>query len=170
MRKCIWLLAFCLLLPSAAFGADVKIGVVNFDHIITASELGKRNKDKFQAKVKGIEDSMKKEEAELQKLQEEISKKSMALSQEAQKGKIDEFRTKFAAFEQKRRVSQEELMKAEQDIFKPMLDTLLKVTQEYAKRNGYSLVLSAKQSVAYTDPSYDLTQIILDEFNKSGKK
>lgn len=169
--KCIGLLlAFCLLLPTMAFGAEVKIGVVNFDHIITNSEIGKRNKDRIQAKVKGIEDSLKKEEAELQRLQDEISKKGMALSQEAQKGKIDELRTKAAAYEGKRRNAQEELGKAEQDIFKPMLDTLLKVTQDYAKRNGITLVLSSKQSVAYTDPSFDITSAVMDEFNRAAKK
>jgi outer membrane protein len=153
-----------------AFGTDLKIGVVNFDYIITNSEAGKRNKDKIQAKVKGIEDSLKKDETDLQKLQEEIQKKGMALSQEAQKGKIEELRAKAAAYETKRRNAQDELGKAEQDIFKPMLDTLLKVTQDYAKRNGITLVLSSKQSVAYTDPAFDLTRPIMDEFNKAGKK
>jgi len=171
MRNCIGLiLAFCLLLPSVAFGADVKIGVVNFDHILTSSEAGKRAKDKFQAKMKGIEDSMRKEQQEIEKLQEEISKQSMALKQEAQKGKMEEYRSKVMAFEQKRRTSQEELGKAEQDIFKPMLDTLLSVTQTYAKKNGYTLILSAKQSVAYADPSFDLTQPLLEEFNRAAKK
>ncbi len=160
---------FGLLLSSSAFAADLKIGVVNFEAVMSQSEHGKKAREQMERKVKSMEDALSKDQKELEKFQEEISKQGMALSQEAQKGKFQEYREKAMAFEKKSRTMQQDLMKSEQDIFKPMLDTLVKVTQDYAKSKGFTMIISAKQTVVYADPAFDLTGAILQEFNKSYK-
>ncbi len=168
MRKIAFLLFLLMLLPNAAF-AELKIGVINFEGIIAQSDYGKRAKEKMQAKVQQIDASMKKAQTELETYQKELSKQSMALSQEAQKGKIAEYREKVIAFEQKRRESQEQLQMAEREIFQPVIELLVKVTQDHARSNGYDLMLNAKSSVVFASESVDLTLVILDEFNKASK-
>lgn len=168
MRKIAFLLFLLMLLPNAAF-AELKVGVINFEGIIAQSDYGKRAKEKMQAKVQQIDASMKKAQTELETYQKELSKQSMALSQEAQKGKIAEYREKVIAFEQKRRESQEQLQMAEREIFQPVIELLVKVTQDHARNNGYDLMLNAKSSVVFASESVDLTLVILDEFNKASK-
>lgn len=168
MRKLI--IAFCLLLllPNAAF-AELKIGVINFEGIVAQSDYGKRARQKMEAKVKGIEASMKQAQTELENFQKDLGKQSMALSQEAQKDKIAEYRQKVITFEQKRRESQQEIQKAERDIFQPVIELLVQVSQDYARKNGYHLMLNAKSSVIYAGDGLDLTMPILDAFNKASK-
>lgn len=168
MRKLI--IAFCLLmlLPSAAY-AELKIGVINFEGIVTQSDYGKRARQKMESKVKGIEASMQQAQQELEKFQQELGKQSMALSQEAQKEKIAQYRQKVIAFEEKRRQSQQEIQQAEREIFQPVIELLVKVTQDYARKNGYNLMLNAKSSVIFAGDGLDLTMPILEAFNKASK-
>jgi len=169
MRKIV-LIAFCLLmlLPSAAF-AELKIGVINFEGIVTQSEYGKRARDKMEARVKSIEASLSQAQQEIEKFQQELSKQSMALSQEAQKDKIAQYREKVIAFEKKRQESQQEIQKAEREIFQPVIELLVKVSQDYARKNGYHLMLNAKSSVIYAGDGLDLTMPILEAFNAASK-
>ncbi len=171
MRKLIISAVFLALMlaPAAAF-AEIKIGVINFEGIVTSSEYGKSAKAQMQEKIKAAEASLKKDQEELEKMQQELSKQSMALTQEAQKDKIGTYREKAVAYEKKRRDSQEQLVKAENDIFKPVLELLVKVVQEYGQKNGYDMILNSKGSVVYTVPNYDLTKEILTEFDKAHKK
>lgn len=166
MRKLILAVCIFVLLPSAAF-AELKIGVINFEGIVTQSKYGQSARSKMQAKVKQIESSMQQSQKSLEDFQKEMSKQSMALSQEAQKAKIAEYRQKVMEFEQKRRQSQEQLSKAEQEIFQPVIQLLVKVTQDYARKNGYDLMLNAKNSVVYASEPLDLTMQILAEFDKA---
>lgn len=168
MRTFIIAVCMLMLLPSAAF-AELKVGVINFEGIITQSDYGKRARDKMQAKVKSIEASMKAAQQEVEKFQQELSKQSMALSQEAQKDKIEQYREKVIAFEKKRQESQQSIAAAERELFQPVIELLVKVTQDYAKKNGYDLMLNAKSSVLYAGEGLDLTMPILEAFNNASK-
>lgn len=167
MRKIFFLtLVMGLLFCSNAIAKDIKIGVINFEGIITQSERGKKAKAKFQQKVKSIEASMTKMQKELEKMQQELTKQSMTLSNDAKAKKAENYRKKVMAFEKKRADSQKALGKAQSEIFEPMLAELVKIAQGFAKKNGYTLLLNAKNTVIYTDPSYDLTDKILKAFDK----
>lgn len=166
MRTFILAALLLMLVPSAAF-AEMKVGVINFEGIVAQSNYGQSAKKKMEAKVKQIESAMQATQKQLETFQKEMSKQSMALSQEAQKTKIAEYRQKVLEFEQKRRQSQEQLAQAEREIFKPVIELLVKVTQDHARKNGYDLMLNAKNSVIYANDPLDLTMVILDEFNKA---
>jgi outer membrane protein len=166
MRKALFIICFLLLLPSLA-AAELKVGVINIEGIVTQSEYGKKARAQMEAKVKSIEASMKAAQSELEKYQQELSKQSMALSQEAQKAKAQEYREKVMAFEKKRYDAQEELSKAENDIFQPVLQLLIEVSQKYAQQNGIDLLMNAKNSVIFATPTLDLTKPILEAFNKA---
>lgn len=168
MRQLIIALCLVFLLPGAAY-AEMKIGVINFEGIITQSEYGKRAREKMQAKVSSIDADMQKAQQDLEKFQQELSKQSMALSQEAQQSKIAEYREKVMVFENKRREAQEQLQQAERDLFQPVIELLVTVAQDYARKNGFDLMLNAKSSVVFASEPLDLTMVILDEFNKASK-
>ncbi len=168
MRKALFILCFMLLVPSIA-SAEMKIGVINLEGIITQSQYGQKAKAKMDAKVKSVEATVKAAQAELEKFQQDLSRQSMALSQEAQKTKVNEYREKVIAFEKQRRQAQQDLQKAENEIFQPVLKLLIEVSQKYSQDNGIDLLINAKNSVIFADTKLDLTKPILDAFNKAAK-
>lgn len=165
MRKTIlFTIIFCLAFATTAF-AELKVGVINVEQIISTSTKGKQAKARIDQKMKGIEAKLQKMQKDLEQFQKDLQKQSMALSKDAQAKKIEQYRSKVAAYEQLRRQSQDEFSQAQKTIVEPVISLLIKTTQEYASKNGYDLVLNAKTTVLFATKKLDLTQDILKAFN-----
>ncbi len=165
MRKTIlFTIVLCLAFASTAF-AELKVGVINVEQIIATSTKGKQAKSRIEQKMTGIEANLKKMQTDLENFQKDMQKQSMALSKDAQAKKLEQYRQKLSAFEQARRKSQEEFSQAQKTIIEPVISLLVKTTQDYAKKNGYDLVLNAKTTVLYATKALDLTDEILKAFN-----
>ncbi len=167
MRKTIlFTIVFCLAFATTAF-AELKVGVINVEQIISQSAKGKQAKTRIDQKMKGIEAKLQKMQSDLEQFQKDMQKQSMALSKDAQAKKIEEYRTKLAAYEQLRRQSQEDFTNAQKEIVEPVISLLVKTTQNYASKNGYDLILNAKTTVLFATKSLDLTDEILKAFNSA---
>ncbi len=167
MRKTIlFTIVFCLAFATTAF-AELKVGVINVEQIIAQSAKGKQAKNRIDQKMKGIEAKLQKMQKDLEKFQKDMQKQSMALSKDAQAKKIEQYRSKLAAYEQLRRQSQEDFANAQKQIVEPVISLLVKTTQNYAKKNGYDLILNAKTTVLFATKQLDLTQSILKAFNSA---
>lgn len=165
MRKTIlFTIVFCLAFATTAF-AEMKVGVINVEQIIATSTKGKQAKARIDQKMKGIEAKMQKMQSDLERFQADMQKQSMALSKDAQAKKLQEYRSKLMAFEQLRKQSQEDFSNAQKQIVEPVVSLLVKTTQQYAKKNGYDLILNAKTTVLFATKKMDLTSEILKAFN-----
>jgi outer membrane protein len=154
-----------LAMPVSAF-AQGKIGIINLDDALSNSSAGKSALGSLKAKFESREKALVAQGDELKKMQDELQKKSVALSQDAMKSKTADFETKARKYVEDRNKLQQEEQQAQQSVLQPLLTRLQKVVSDYAAKNGYSVIMETR-SVPYFDPKLDITPAIQAEFDKS---
>ncbi|WP_300164608.1 OmpH family outer membrane protein [Solidesulfovibrio sp.] len=154
-----------LVMPVAAF-AQGKIGIINLDDALSNSSAGKAALSGLKSKFESREKSIAAQGEDLKKMQDELQKKSVALSQDAMKSKAADFEGKARKYLEDRNKLQQEEQQAQQTVLQPLLSRLQKVVSEYAAKNGFTVILEAR-SVPYYDPSLDVTAAVQAQFDKS---
>ncbi|OLN26734.1 Outer membrane protein H precursor [Desulfovibrio sp. DV] len=153
-----------LAVPMAA-QAQGKIGVINLDDAMSNSSAGKSALGGLKAKFESREKALAAQGDDLKKMQDELQKKSVALSQDAMKTKAADFEGKARKYMEDRNKLQQEEQQAQQSVLQPLLTRLQKVVSDYAAKNGYSVILES-HSVPYFDPKLDVTAAVQAEFDK----
>jgi len=144
-----------------AFAKEYKIGYVDLARVF---DEYKKTKDS----EKALEDKAKGKEAERKKLIDEIKRlkdEQALLSEKAKAEKetsIDNVMKNLQDFD---RNSRDELMKQRSDMLNGLLKDIEKVVTDYAKENGYDLIMNLRM-LLYGSEQYDLTNEILKRLNK----
>ncbi len=163
------LLSAFVLLTTSSFAADARVGVMNVQKIIVECDAGKAAKDRFDNRMKELQEKFKSEEAELKKLQGEIKKKSSAWSEEKKAEKIREFQKKGRELKVRTDDARLEMKQMQDKELEPILKALEKVVNTYRLENGYALILDVKTSVISYDPAIDLTDKVVKKLNAAMK-
>lgn len=158
-------LAF-LLVPMAVQAADGKIGVVNLDAALGNSSAGKSALSQLKSRFEPREKSLAAQGESLKRMQDDLQRTGVALSQDAKKSKAAEFESKARQYFEDQKKLQQEEQQAQQSVLQPLLDRLQKVLTGYASKNGYTIIMEAR-SVPYFDPKLDITSAIQQEFDKA---
>lgn len=158
------LLALAIMLPACAF-AQTKIGVVNFQEVVTAMPEYKTAQDQLAASSKTYED-------EYGKLMEEINKKyedyqslgqdTPAAIRERREQEIQDLTQRVQAFQQK---AQQDLSRQEQTLMAPVQEKAMNTIKTVGAEKGLSLVVP-DNLVLYTGS--DVTDITADVKAKLG--
>lgn len=135
--------------------------------IQTTKEGAKAKKDlesEFNAKKKKLQSS----EDKLKKMQEDLEKKAMVLSDDVRAKKQQEFQEEMFAYQKLVGQSQQEIQKREQDLTKPILEKMAKVIAQVAKDKGYELVLEKNQGgLLWGKPELEITDEVIKAYEKS---
>lgn len=168
-------LAFCLIsfitvtgfVPEASAASAVKIGVVDFQKILTTSTHGKRATDELNKKGKGMEADMKAKETELLDLQKKFEKDSLVMSKDKKEEKQKELRTKFNDFKNTRAEYMRDFKELQATHFNKIRSDVLAVTAEIGKKEGFTIVIEKNEGgIMYFDGALDITNKIISEYNK----
>ncbi|EFL50028.1 outer membrane chaperone Skp (OmpH) [Solidesulfovibrio fructosivorans JJ]] len=154
-----------LVVPVSAF-AQGKIGIINLDDALSNSSVGKAALSGLKSRFESREKAIAAQGDNLKKMQNELQKKSVALSQDAMKSKAADFEAKARKYLDDRNKLQQEEQQAQQGVLQPLLNRLQKVVSEYAAKNGYTIILEAR-SVPYYDPKMDVTSAVRAQFDRS---
>jgi outer membrane protein len=158
-------LALGLLIPMSAFSAELKIGYVDVLKV-----FNDYNKTKDYDKV--LDEQRTEKEEGLEKKKEEIKaiQDKIELLKDEQKDEKREEITKAATeYREMERQSILDLKKQRDEKMKEIIDDINKVIEQYAKKNGYDIILN-KGSVLSGAKGMDLTNEILKIVNKQYKK
>jgi outer membrane protein len=155
---------------ASADAADVaKIGVLNMQRILSASDPGKA----AQAEIKKQRDKMlqdlKEKGAEIDALGKQFERESMVMSKEKREEKEREYRIRINDFKtlEKRYNTQS------QDLQKRLLNKIVKdvyaLVEEIGKNEGYLLIVR-REGVMYSPSSIDITDELIKQMNDSFAK
>jgi outer membrane protein len=153
-----------LMVPVAA-QAQGKIGVVNLDDALGNSGAGKAAFSQLKSRFESREKALATQGEELKKMQDELQKTGVALSQDAKKSKAADFENKARKYFDDQKKLQQEEQQAQQSVLQPLLKRLQQVLTDYAGKNGYSIIMEAR-SVPYYDTKMDVTAAVQHEFDK----
>ncbi len=166
--------SFCFLVVSS-YGADVaKIGVVDFVRILDASSAGKSARAEIDKQRNKMEADLKKNQAEIEELQERIERETLVMSKEKRAEKLREFRKKENAFMLLVNKFKKERQILDRKLTKNIQKEIVKLAEEMGKKEGYLLIIE-RSVVLYAPNTIDITDKVIQKYNaifakEAGKK
>lgn len=162
-------LAFVAWAASAQAQDAVKIGVVDLEQAINATDQGKKAAEEIKGKTKAAEAQIKPIIEKGKALAEQIQNQRFAISEDALRQKqLDlaeiqsDLRAKGAELEGQFKVDYERLVG-------PLRDKLIGIITDFGKEQGYTLIIErGTPGVIYTKESLDITDQVVQRFNKKG--
>lgn len=154
-------------MPGAAW-AQVKIGVVDMQEIISDSIPGQEAMAELRTRFESMREDLDKQNEAITTLRDELQRQSMVLSQEAKQDKeleyrrvVRDFQDQFQAFQNK--------MRAEEDrLSEPILELLIQVINAYGDRNNFTMILDGSSAgLVYADETVIITDAVKQDLNKA---
>ncbi|MBW2504227.1 MAG: OmpH family outer membrane protein [Deltaproteobacteria bacterium] len=171
LRLTVILFAFISLAVSTGLAAEAgKIAYVDLQKALNLSEAGKAAKEKIKIKVESYDGEVSQRQEELKKMKEDLEKQAMLLSEEARNAKERDYQQKVKDYQRFTKDIQEELQQTDADYTRKILEDILKLVQNIGKQEGYVMILEkTESSLVYADESIDLTDKVIQAFDKQGK-
>lgn len=157
-----------LSLAGAASAADVKIGYVNGQLLITESQAGQDALAELKALKDQKEAEAMKMDQQIKMLGEQLSAKSAAMGQRAREDLEAQQQQQIRELQRYMKDSQEELKRKQIALLKPIDNELEQIIITYGKENSFDMIMDVGQpGILYASEKIDLTKEIMDIFDKS---
>lgn len=154
--------------PEVTQAAETKIGVMNVQKVLAASNAGKQIKAKIEAKMKTLREEFRIKEEGLIKLQQEIEKKSSVWTKEVKAEKLRDFKRMQRELKEKNEDANLEMRQLQNKELEPVIKKLDAVVKGFGEKNGYTIILDEVRSgVLFLDTSIIVTEQITEELNKA---
>jgi len=172
MKKNINIIAAALLfafvsIAGLAEAKTTEIGVVNLGFILQNSDKGKKAKKFIEAEAKKEQTIIQNKEKELRSMVEDINSKSFLLDADLKRAKAEEAQERKKELERYFQDSREKIQRKQNEMTAKILKEIVETVKKYGEKNGYTAILEQEGgSLYYFNKSIDLTQKILDVYNK----
>ena len=160
---------FCsaVVLPSQAEAAG-KIGVANPLRLSSQSDPGKEAEKQLTAMFAKEREELEKQNAEVSKQAEDLRKQSAALSEKARNERFQKIQKQAQELETKGTAYTQRLSRVQQAINAQMNEVMRAACENYAKKNGYDMIIDASVVMFYVQAN-DVTSGLIEEVNKVWK-
>lgn len=153
-----------------AASAQVKVGVVNIQKIITTVKMGKNVMKTLEKSFNAKKKTLKKDEESIKKMQKDFQKQNLVLSDKAKAKKEAAIRQKIAGIQQQTMKFQKEIQKQELELKKPILEKLKGVIDTVSKDEKLDLTFEVSSSpIVYAKSKVDITEKVIKAFDKKFK-
>ena len=148
--------------------AAEKIGFINIAEVIAKSEAGKKEEEQFKKIVEKDRLAIQEREKELQKLKEELEKQRPLLKEDVLRSREADYQKRFRDYQLVVKDANEDLQTRQQDIMKKLVPEIMKVVHAIGEREKYAMIVDLSiVPMAYHARENELTQRVIDEFNKT---
>jgi outer membrane protein len=160
--------------PSATAAAPKntgsRIGTLNVEQAIFASNEGRRDVDALIKKFEPKQNELKGLADEIDSLKKQLSAQQDKLNDESRDKLVKQIESKQKSFDRASQDAQEDFRNQQQEIASRILGKMAPLIQKYVADNGYGLLLDSSQPwpqgpVIVSGPSIDITQPIVEAFN-----
>lgn len=171
---CAMLAAFLILSLGAAAWAQnpapagvPKVGVFDIRRAIIESEEGKKAAEKLQSQFTGRRNELQAMQAEVEKLQKQLREQEKALSDEARANLVRQIESKTKEFTRKNEDATNDFQQAEGQVINDIGQRVMKVLDEYARKNGYHILLdiTPQGPVLWASTAVDVTDEVIKLYN-----
>ncbi len=170
IRKTFIIGFFCFTWVGSAFAADVaKIGIVDIQRIMSASNQGKAAKAQIKEKSDNMTQTLKQKGAEIEELKKQFERESMVMGQETREEKEREFRIKLNDLKSLEKRFRGEMQAMEKQLAGEMRKAVYTLVEEIGKKEGYLLIMN-NFDVLYSPSAIDITDQLIKELNARYKK
>jgi outer membrane protein len=171
MKRFVVALFIVFALPLAALAADAsKIGSVDIQKVLMMSDAGKEAKEQLSQKASKYEAEKNSKESELKKLKGDLESQGSVLNESARASKERDYQQRLKEYQRFLKDAQEDLQGKNDEFTGRIVDQIVKVAQEYGRKNGYTVIFVKSETMLYLDPSADVTEEVLKSFNAARSK
>jgi outer membrane protein len=158
------------IVASTSFAAEVKLGYIDMQRALNASESGKAAKEQLAAKVKKYQEDINVKQEEIKKLKDDLEKQGMLLSETARAAKEKDYQQRLKEFQRFTKDAQDELQGKDEEFTRKIIEGMEKVIQEFGRKNGYTFIFVRNEGMLFFNEKVDVTEEVLKIFNASQKK
>ncbi len=161
---------FLLTAPLGVSAKELKVGIVDLSFVVQNSEKGKKAKAYMEAETKKEQTIIQNREKELRALINDFSTKSFLLDEELKKTKAQEAQKKKIDLKRYVEDSRARLQDKQNELMGQILKELTETINKYGENHNFSYIIEKNAPGLYFhDKSLDITQKILDLYNKKHK-
>jgi outer membrane protein len=148
-----------------------KVGTINIQEAIAASNEGQRDLGALQKKFEPKNTELKSQNDELEALKKQLNTQQGTLNEEALNNLKGQIETKQKAFDRAVQDAQEDYGNQEKEIAGRILKKMAPIVVKYSQSNGFGLIVDTSQPwpqspVLWWNPdSVDITKPVVDAYN-----
>jgi outer membrane protein len=154
--------------PAAVNPSGTKVGLVNIQEAIVSTNEGKQQVEAFRQKFAPKEAALKKESEDLETLKQQLQVTGDKLSPEDRNLRVQSLEEKQKTLQRNYDDAQSEAQRAQQEVLSRLGKNMLQVVENYARKNGYAVILDVSNPqtpVLYADPATVITKQLVDAYN-----
>ena len=155
--------------PSAGAANGVtKIGIVNIQDAIIATNEGKKEFDALQQRFAPKQNDLKNLNDEVENLKKDLQAKQDKLNEEERTKQLKNLEVKQKTLQRNYEDAQNEFQQAEQEVVNRIGGKMLSVLEKYAKNNNYSVILDVSNPqtpVLWASQGTNITKELVDAYN-----
>lgn len=171
MKRFVIALVMVLALPLSVLAAEgAKVGSVDIQKVLLMSDAGKEAKEQLGQKAGKYEAEKNTRETELKKLKGELESQGVVLNESARGAKERDYQQRLKEYQRFLKDAQDDLQAKNDEFTSRIVDEIVKIAQEYGKKNGFTAIFVKNETMIYLDPSADVTEPVLKAFNATRKK
>ncbi|MBV9086767.1 MAG: OmpH family outer membrane protein [Acidobacteria bacterium] len=155
--------------PTAAPAGATRIGIINIQQAIVASNEGQRDLEQLQKKFEPRQAELQKLNSEVEDLKKQLQTQGDKLNEETRLNLQKNLEAKQKTLQRNLEDAQNDAQQQQGELFNRIGQKMMGVLEKYAKSNGYSLIVdvsSPQSPVLWADlASTDVTKAIVDAYN-----
>jgi len=156
--------------PVVANPAGFKIGTINIEQAILASNEGQRDFEALSKKLEPKQNELKEKNDELESLKKQLNTQGEKLNDETRGTLVKQIEQKQKSFDRQRQDAQEDFQAQQGEILNRIIQKMAPVIVKYATDNGFSMILDTSNPwpqgpVLWAGPSVDITKPVVDAYN-----
>ena len=154
-------------LPKAT---GTKVGTINIEQAIFASNEGQRDFDVLRKKFEPKQNELKGSADEIDSLKKQLNAQQDKLNEESRDKLVKQIEGKQKSFDRLTQDAQEDFQNQQGEIGNKILTKMAPLIVKYASENGYGMILDTSQQwprgpVIWYGPAVDITQPIVETYN-----
>src|SRR5215469_8098936 len=145
-----------------------KIGIVNIQDAIIATNEGKKEFDALQQRFAPKQNELKTLNDEVENLKKDLQAKQDKLNEDERTKQVKSLEVKQKTLQRNYEDAQNEFQQAEQEVVNRIGGKMLTVLEKYAKTNGYAVILDVSNPqtpVLWASQGTNITKELVDAYN-----
>jgi outer membrane protein len=143
-----------------------KIGVVDFQKILEESTAGKAAKQEISRQGEKMEGEIKKSGQDIEALESQLEKEQLVMERDKLEEKKRDIRIKVGDLKSMQKKYTEDFQKLEARIIQKIQKDVFSILKDMGQKEGFTMILERRAGgVAYFEPSVDITDEVLNEYN-----
>jgi Skp family chaperone for outer membrane proteins len=157
-------------LTSAPSASGAKLGTINIEQAIYATNEGQRDFEQLNTKMQPKQTELKKMSDELDGMKKQLSTQGDKLSEMARGDLTKGIEQKQKVFDREMQDARDDFQAQNNDVAQKILQKMAPIIMKYATDHGYGLIMDTSNPwpqgpVLWAGPTVDITKTVVDAYN-----